>query len=77
MTSVAYKVERIYLQTGTTEPPGGQHAGTPASAIRATHIHTGLMAECGWHRSDHKNRAVALAMLHWGLTELGIPLDVD
>lgn len=63
--------ERIYLATGTTEYPGGQHAGLPASAIRVTHIPTGLMAQCGEERSDHKNRIIATEMVQWGLASIG------
>ena len=40
-------VERIYLQTGTTERPGGQQAGIPATAVRITHEPTGTMAQFG------------------------------
>lgn len=61
-------VEVIYLQTGTTEMPGGQHAGTPASSIRVTHIPSGVMAQCGACRSQFKNKAVALGMIEAALT---------
>lgn len=61
------KVELIYRQTGTTQSPGGQHAGVPVTDIRITHIPTGLIAQCGEMRSQHKNKQVALEMLEWGL----------
>ena len=66
-----WTVERIYLQTGTTDFPGGQHAGLPHSAMRVTHVPTGLMAQCGAERSDHKNRALATEMVQWGLVSIG------
>jgi protein subunit release factor A len=61
-------VEVIYLQTGTTEMPGGQHAGTPASSIRVTHIPSGVMAQCGACRSQHKNKTIAIGMIEAALT---------
>lgn len=61
-------VEVIYLQTGTTEYPGGQHAGTPVSSIRVTHIPSGVMAQCGACRSQHKNRTIAVGMIEAALT---------
>lgn len=69
METEDYKIEPIYTQTGTTEMPSGQHAGTPSMEIRITHIPTGLMAQCGIHRSQHKNRVVAMSMIDWGLLE--------
>jgi protein subunit release factor A len=61
-------IERIYLQTGSTECPGGQHAGTPASAIRVTHIPSGVMAQCGVSLSSYKNRTIAIGMIEAALT---------
>ena len=61
-------IEIIYLQTGTTQCPGGQHAGTPASKIRVTHIPTDIVAECGVSRSNHKNRTIAIGMIEAALT---------
>ena len=71
-----YKVEVIYLGTGTTKSPGGQHAGTPASAVRVTHIESGIMAQCGEQRSQHKNRQTAMEMVEWGLVACGWPVPV-
>ena len=65
-----YLRELIYDQTGTTQRPGGQHAGMPATSVRITHIPTGLMAQCGG-RSQHKAIKVVHAMLEYGLLELG------
>ena len=62
-----YLVETIYTETGTTAKPGGQHAGILATDIRITHMPTGIMAQCGMHRSQHKNRAVAMEMIQWAL----------
>ncbi len=69
MSSDDYRIDLIYDQTGTTQRPGGQHAGSPATSVRVTHIPTGLMAQCGG-RSPHKARRVAMAMLEYGLLEM-------
>jgi protein subunit release factor B len=65
-----YKVEVIYEQTGTTQRPGGQHAGNPATSVRVTHIETGLMTQCGFHSSQFNNKQTAMEMLEWGLTSI-------
>ena len=61
-------VERLYVGTGTTKMPGGQHAGLPPSYIRVTHLPSEIVAQCGCFRSDFKNRAVAIEMLEAALT---------
>lgn len=62
------KLEVIYLATGTTKSPGGQQAGTPASAIRVTHVPTGIMAQVGTGRSQHRDREIAVDMILSALT---------
>jgi len=61
------KVEVIYEQTGTSQYPGGQQAGIPESSIRVTHEPTGIMAQYGEERSQHKNKQIAMEMIEWGL----------
>jgi protein subunit release factor A len=63
-----YKIEVIYEQTGTTERPGGQHAGSPACSVRVTHIPTGIMAQCGIFSSQFRNKKTAIEMIEWALT---------
>lgn len=63
-----FEFEVIYFATGTTKSPGGQHAGTPASAVRVTHIPTGIMAQVGTGRSQHRNKEIATDMVLSALT---------
>jgi protein subunit release factor A len=62
------KIEVIYKETGTTERPGGQHAGGPYLDVRATHIPTGIFAQVGYARSQHRNKEVAIEMIEAALT---------
>jgi peptide chain release factor len=73
--SAALRDRDLRIETMRSSGPGGQHVNTTESAVRITHLPTGTVAVAREERSQHRNRALALARLAAALDGLKSEAD--